>query len=653
MHSAVNTGAPASRRGPRWRSTVRVAVSEMYPGEFGHRPDRLTKPHGSLPVMPMIRLFLRSLLAGALGALLAACAVGAGDSGPKGRVGLGTTQVPAAGWLVDRTGALGLDFRHHSGEQGRKWLPMVMGSGVALFDADGDEDLDLYFTNGYDWQPGAPPPSSGPVNAFFRQEDGRFVDATAASGLGDPGYGQGIATGDVDNDGDLDVYVANLGPDELYLNDGTGRFERATVDAGVRVDGDSSSAVMCDVDRDGWLDVFVTRYVDLDPAMACHDPEDRRDFCGPQVFDGLDDVLLLNEGGGRFRDASDLLGDRFRAAPGLGVVCEDFDEDGWPDILVANDGVANHLWLNQEGAGFAERATRMGLALDLFGRPEAGMGVIVADLDGDGRRDAFMTHLQGEKNTFYRNRGPDHGFQDGGFSEGFTKESVAFTGFGVAALDLELDGDLDVAVVNGRVRSHSPALPGVRLEAPWDNLAEPNQVFLAAGEGEGEFRAGDPRFAPLDAGLCDLCAELEVSRGLAVGDLDGDGDEDLVLTNVEGPARILINESPRQGRWLRVRAVDPALGGRDALGARVELVAGEQRMVRTVSTGHGYRSASEPVATFGVPEGMGAGAVALEVRWPDGVRERFAVACLDCGMTVERGGGEDDSGRSEAPSPGP
>jgi hypothetical protein len=566
------------------------------------------------------------LLASAVCLSIAACASSRSDADRSGPPGDGEG---GGRWLVDRTAALGLDFVHHSGEQGRKWLPMVMGPGVALFDADGDGDLDLYLANGNDWRPEGPASGeSRHVNRFYRQVQGRFEDATDQSGLGDELYGQGLATGDVDNDGDIDVYVANFGPDRLYLNDGGGRFERASASAGVDVDGDSSSAVLCDFDRDGWLDIFVTRYVAFDPDTQCIDPDGDVDFCSPQAFDGLDDVLLRNEGGGRFRDASDLLGDAFRAAPGLGVVCEDLDENGWPDFLVANDGVANHLWLNQSGTGFKDLARLKGLAFDRFGQPEAGMGVVVADLDGDGRRDAFMTHLQGQKNTFYRNRGPEHGFQDQGFTEGLTRPSVAYTGFGVAALDLELDGDLDLAVVNGRVRSFSPALPGASLDAPWDRLAEPNQVYLARGDGAFEILAPE---------RCGFCDELEVSRGLAQGDLDGDGDEDLVLTNIEGPARILTNVSPRRGRWLRVRAVDPALGGRDALGARIELPLGERRLVRTLSTGHSYRSASEPVATFGIPEGEAP--AALEIQWPDGLRETFALSCLDCVMRVERGSG--------------
>lgn len=532
------------------------------------------------------------------------------------------------GWLVDRTGELGIDLQHHSGERGERWLPMVMGSGVAVFDADGDEDLDIYFANGNDWGPDADaPPADGPVNTFYRQNGGRFEDATSVSGLGDPHYGQGLAVGDVDNDGDLDLYLANLGPDQLYLNDGDGRFENATASAGIDVGGDSSSAVMCDFDRDGWLDIFVTRYVDLDPSVVCRQESGEPDYCSPQVFDGLPDVLLRNDGGGRFQDASALLEAPRRAAHGLGVVCEDLDGDGWLDFLVANDGVANHAWLNRQGAGLEESASRIGLAMDSWGRPEAGMGVIVADLDGDGRDDAFMTHLYGQKNTFYQGLDGDRGFRDAGGNRDLTKPSIPFTGFGVVPIDLELDSDLDLVVTNGRVSSDRPGLPGAPQDPPWRDLAEPDQVYRSLGEGG---------FEMLPTALCPSCAEPRVGRGLARGDIDGDGDEDLVLTHVEGPAMVLVNESPRRGRWLRVRAYDPALR-RDAIGARVTLRLGGRELARSVSTGLGYRSASEPVVTFGLPDDLEP--ESLEVLWPDGLAERFDLPCLDCTIQLERGAG--------------
>ena len=246
-----------------------------------------------------------------------------------------------------------------------------MGGGAALFDCDGDGDLDIYLTNGGVLRDGQPEPGGSP-NRFYRQESGgRFVDATESSGLGDSGYGMGVAIGDVDNDGDPDVYLTNYGPDRLYENRGDGTFVDATQDAGVRVDGWSSSAVFFDFDRDGYLDLFVARYVRHDARKRCTDSAGRPDYCKPQLFSPTPDVLLHNNGDGTFSDVSETAGIRAAVGPGLGVLAEDLDEDGWPDLYVANDGTANHLWVNNRDGSFREAAVLLGAAYNLEGRPEA------------------------------------------------------------------------------------------------------------------------------------------------------------------------------------------------------------------------------------------------------------------------------------------
>ncbi|MEE8166366.1 MAG: VCBS repeat-containing protein, partial [Myxococcota bacterium] len=315
-------------------------------------------------------------------------------------------------WLVDVTATTGVDFIHTTGGTGELYLPEIMGGGVAVFDADGDDRLDLYFTN----QNGLLPklePSTTDVNRLYRQmPDGRFEDITEASGLGDGGYGMGVAIGDVDNDGDLDVYVSNYGADRLYLNDGGGVFEDATERSGIIIDGLSASCAFFDYDRDGDLDLYVAEYVLWDETQRCTSRSGQRTYCGPLSFRAARDHLLRNEGGGRFVDVSEESGIARVFAAGLGVVIEDFDHDGWPDLSVANDGYANNLWLNQRNGRFVDDALMLGAAYNDMGQPEAGMGVLAEDLDRDGRVDLFVTHLDEETNTLYRGLPGRTGFAD-------------------------------------------------------------------------------------------------------------------------------------------------------------------------------------------------------------------------------------------------
>ena len=489
-------------------------------------------------------------------------------------------------WLVDVTAEVGLDFRHEAGAAGRFLLPEIMGSGVALLDADGDGALDIYFVNGRK--------GDGDTNRFYRQQpDGRFADATAGSGLGDNGYGMGVAVGDIDNDGDPDLYLTNHGPDRLYRNRGDGTFEEITAAAGIEVDGWSASATFFDYDLDGLLDLYVTRYVDDDAGKSCMDRAGRPDYCQPQVFPALTDVLLHNEGGGRFADVSAAAGILGSKGPGLGVVADDFDGDGLPDLFVANDGAANLLWLNRGDGRFDERAVDWGAAYNLAGRPEAGMGIACADFDDNGLPDLFLTHLASETHTLYLNQGPPAGFTDATGQSGMAAPSRGATGFGTAALDLELDGDLDLVVANGRVTRGRPHARS-SVPAPWNLFAEPNQVFLNSGKG---------LFASALAEVAPFVSVVEVSRGLAIGDVDRDGDVDILTSNTGTAARLYRNDAPRAGSWLHVRAVDPRYG-RDAIGARVTLVTGATRRMVTIRSGFSYLSSSPPVAYFGIPTGV-------------------------------------------------
>jgi enediyne biosynthesis protein E4 len=536
------------------------------------------------------------------------------------------SKATAPPYFSDITESTGIDFSYESGDRGERWLPTIMGGGVAVFDADGDGRPDIYLVDGNDDLLGKRPAGPGGNRLYLQLEDGSYRDATKESGLGDRHYGMGVALGDIDNDGRLDVYVTNYGPDRLFRNLGDGRFVDVTETSGIAVDGFSASAVFCDFDGDGLLDLYVTQYLHFHPDSRCFDPAGRRDYCGPQVFTPASDVLLRNEGGGRFQDVSEAMGITAVAGYGLGVVCEDFSGDGRMDFLVANDGSANHLWLNQ-GDRFVEAGTAMGIAYNQHGLPEAGMGIVAADFLGEGRLDVLMTHLHQQTNTYYRNLGEGQ-FIDATGVVGLGVSSLPYTGFGVFAFDIDLDGLQDLVVANGRVRSHSPPNPQAIVSPPWNRLAEPNQVFLHGPRGRFEVQAFS------ECG--DFCLQGEISRGLAATDLDGNGALDLVVVNIESPTRIYRNDAPRRGHWLRVRAWDPDLG-RDAIGARVWTRSDSGDQMRTISSGGSYLSALEPRAHFGLGE---ARPLAVDVSWPGGGSERFRPQCIDCEITLRRGEGE-------------
>ena len=562
----------------------------------------------------------------------------ADPSTPPGSAAAGSPRANApitsdSSWFTDITLDVSLVFRYANGAKDSMLLPEIMGAGVALFDFDNDDRLDLYFVNGN----GAMPDVSrapGTPNRLFRQNaEGKFVDVTERSGLGDTGYGMGVTIGDIDNDGFEDVFVTNLGPDRLYRNRGDGTFEDVTASARIDVDGWSASACFFDYDADGFLDLYVSRYLTWDARKKCFAPDGRLTYCGPLAFPPVPDVLLHNNRDGAFTDVSDAARISSVSAAGLGVVCQDLNDDGRQDVYVANDAYANQLWINQGDGTFRDEAFERGAAYNLAGAPEAGMGVVAADFDNDGFPDLYMTHLAQESNTLYRSLGGDLGFNDVTSETGLSWSSIPYTGFGVAAFDVELDGDLDIAVVNGRVK-RGDLIPGAAVPPPWNVLAEPNLFYLNDGGGEFETISGP---------VSEFVSPVEISRGLAIGDIDSDGDLDLVLTNIEGPARLFRNDTPRKGHWLIVQPFDPRLR-RVAVGARVTLVSEGKRYVRTISAAMSYLSSCDPRAHFGIPNGQRV--ERIEVDWPDGLREHFTPLPVDSSVKLIRGTGARD-GKSD------
>ncbi|MFQ5415009.1 MAG: FG-GAP repeat domain-containing protein, partial [Phycisphaerae bacterium] len=352
-------------------------------------------------------------------------------------------------FFTDIAQAARLVFAHDAGVDGTYYLPEHLASGAALLDYDGDGDLDIYVINGADHAHRSDTP---PVNRLFRREpDGTYLDRTAESGLGDPGYGMGVAVGDYDNDGFVDVYITNYGPDKLYRNSGDGTFTDVTAQAGIANARWSCSASFVDYDLDGFLDIYVGNYLYYPKPKPCTDGAGRPEYCGPQTCPPEPDVLFHNNGDGTFHDVSEPSGIASVRDRALGVVCDDFNGDDWPDIFVANDGGPNFLWINNRDGTFVQSSLLAGVAVNRFGAAEASMGVTVGDVDGDGDLDLFMTHLVHETNTLYRNVGAA-GFQDVSAACGLGVSSLKYTGFGTAFFDFDHDGLLDLAVVNGRVR---------------------------------------------------------------------------------------------------------------------------------------------------------------------------------------------------------
>jgi hypothetical protein len=548
-----------------------------------------------------------------------------GDASPK-------SSKPACRWFKEITAECGLTFVHESGARGGFHMPEIMGPGAALFDFDNDGDLDIYLINGNLTLNGEP--DDGSIrDRLYRQDDGNFVDVTESSGLGDSGYGMGAAIGDIDNDGDLDVFVTNYGPAHLFRNSGDGTFQDISQSAGINVNGWTASATFVDYDRNGFLDLYVTRYVMVDLSQRCDDAAGRRDYCGPQAFTYQPHVLLRNLGDPvtpRFADVSEPSGITSAAAPGLGVVCDDFNGDRWPDIAVANDGEANFLWINQQDGTFRDMAVLMGFAYNMHGVPLAGMGIIAEDLDNDSHPDAFVTNLTNQTNTFFHNRGDNTGFEDLTGPSGLGASSLIYTGFGTAAFDVELDGDLDLLVVNGKVQRSHPR-PGTVVPPPLDVYAEPNLLYV---------NDDGASFTAINDQLSTFTSHIEITRALAVGDIDRDGDLDVLTTNLQGPARLYRNDAKREGHWLMVRAIDPKLK-REALGAQVTLTVGQRTLVRTIRRGFSYLSSSDAAVHFGL--GSEAAVERIDVLWPDGSRERFAGAAIgpvDRHVTLIHGEGE-------------
>jgi hypothetical protein len=515
------------------------------------------------------------------------------------------TSVPSI--FTDITKQSGLNFIHEPGVDGTYFMPESLGSGCAFFDYDNDGLLDIYLINS-GWH-GKEQKARVTNHLFHQKPDHTFSDVTQASRLTGTGYGMGVAIGDYDNDGFQDVYVTNYGPDVLYHNNGNGTFTDITKASGINNPEWGTSAVFFDYDRDGYLDLYVANYVKFDPMVVCMDKAGRLDYCGPQGFAATPDKLYHNNRNGTFTDVSLQSGIGKVSGKGLGVLVFDFNRDSYPDIYVANDGEPNFLWINQKDGTFQDQAIPLGAAVNATGQAEAGMGVTAEDVDRDDDFDLFITHLRDEKNTFYRNY-VANGFQDESWAVGLAGPSIPFTGFGTGFFDYDNDGDLDLAVVNGRV-TRGPLMTKSAKPSHWDYYAEPNLLFQNDGTAHFALNAND-------AGS--FSSTVENSRGLAFGDIDNDGDIDLLVSNEGGPARLYRNDLKNKNHWLIVRAIDPKIN-RDAIGAEITIVVNGKRFLRQVAPAYSYLSNNDVRVHFGL--GTATSVQEINIRWPDGTVKKY------------------------------
>jgi enediyne biosynthesis protein E4 len=533
-------------------------------------------------------------------------------------------------WFEDVTAAWGLDFVHDPGPTGTYFMPQSMGSGAACLDFDGDGLLDIYLLH-------FGGPDSKSVNRLFRQTaPGKFQDVTDGSGVGVAGHNHGVAVGDVNNDGKPDILLSQYGGIRLFLNLGGGKFADATADSGLANLSWGVSSAFLDYDRDGWLDLVVVNYLDHDPKIECRSPEGVLDFCGPNSFAGTSSKLFRNLGhkpngdapAAKFEDVSLASGVGKVRGPGLGVAVADLDGDGWQDFFVANDGQPNRLWVNQRNGTFAEEALSRGVAMTAMGKSYAGMGVAIGDANNDGLLDLYVTHLGSEMNNLW-SQGPRGQFRDRTVDADLSKSKWRGTGFGTLMADFDHDGSVDIALVNGKVFRGGPAT-GTGLGF-WETYAEKNQLF--ANDGSGKFRD----ISPDNPAFCDY---WNVGRGLVCADFDNDGAPDLLVSAIGDRARLFRNVAPGRGNWLKVRAFDPA-HNRDAYGAEVRVRAGGREFVRVVSPAESYLCSGSPLAHFGL--GTATAVEWVRVTWPDGEKvqtEQFAVGAVNTPVVLKRGEGK-------------
>jgi hypothetical protein len=572
-------------------------------------------------------------------ALLAACETDQRVTGSAATDGSSSARDNRGDWFVDRAQATGLRFSYFNGMTGEFYFPEMLPAGVAVLDYDNDGDLDVYLVQGQvlgerkTLSQATIQPASLPLKGrLFRNDlqakpDGtrtlHFTDVTDQSGIDAHGYGMGVAAGDFNDDGCVDLYLTNLGSNQLFRNNCDMTFTDVSKHSGTNLLGWSVSAAFVDYDRDGRLDLYVGNYVQwtLATDQKCTGLTGRRDYCTPAVYQPQRDRLFHNSGGGTFSDvtATALAGGPF--GPALGVVTADFNNDGWMDIYVANDGRDNVLWINQRNGAFKNTGPLSGAAVGADGRAKGSMGVDAGDFDNDGDEDLFTTQLPAEGNNLYVNLGSGL-FDDVSAASGLGPMSLGYTGFGTAWFDMDNDGWLDLLAVNG-------AIEAVKERS--------NDVF-PYGERKLLFRnLRNGRFENVTRQAGAGFQLAEVSRGAAFGDIDNDGDVDVVVGNINGPVRLLLNAVGSRNHWLGMRLVG-ARSRRDMLGARVEVVrTNAPALWRRARSDGSYASANDPRVLVGL--GGSTELPTVRVRWPSGGVEEWRSVAIDKWTVFKEGEG--------------
>jgi len=523
--------------------------------------------------------------------------------------------------FTDVTRESGVNFHHINGASPDKHLVETMGSGGLFFDYDNDGWIDLFLVDGGSLAD-ARVDSQAKHRLYHNRSNGTFDDVSARSGIQHRDYGMGACAGDYDNDGWIDLYVTNFGPNVLYRNRGDGSFIDVTATAHVGEPRWSASCAFADLDKDGDLDLFVVNYVDADRSKTpyCGNAKlGQRFYCHPLNYPSLPNTLYRNDGRGVFTDVSEASGIVASRGNGLGLVVTDYDEDGWPDVFVANDSVANFLFRNTGKLRFAEAALGAGVAVATDGEARAGMGVDAGDYDGDGREDVVVTNLDFETHSLFRNLGEGL-FEYATRTSGIGFATLPFVGFGVAFLDMDNDTQLDIAIANGHIMDNAP------VYRSGTTYAQRNLLFR---------NTGSKRFTEIGRGAGDGFALEKVSRALATGDIDNDGDLDLLVTNNGQTADLLRNDSVR-GNSLLVRAL-VRTGNRDAIGARVRVTAGGRTQVRDLRAGSSYLGQNDLRLHFGLGDAALVGRV--EVTWPSGRVDLVSGVRANHVVTIQEGRG--------------
>lgn len=518
------------------------------------------------------------------------------------------------GWFKEVANERGITFVHNSGYRTIPLLPEINGSGAALADLNGDGWMDVYFVqSGSLYQDEA---GQWRNELYFNQRDGSFQKAANSSGAGDAGYGMGVAAGDYDNDGDVDLYVTNVGPNVLLMNDGGGVFEDVSSSAGVDDRGFGTSAAFQDFDQDGFLDLFVANYVNWHRSseVECYEGS-TRSYCPPERYGSPSaNRLFRNNGNGTFQDLSKESGISLESGHSFGVVTADFNSDGLIDIYVANDRTPNELWMNDGKFKFSNVAESYSVAADGYGLVKAGMGVASEDFDHDGDFDLLIVNLVGETDTFFRNE-KTH-FVDFTGLTGLNSVTTRYTRWGVVPKDLNNDGNIDLYIANGGVYPSG--------QRSGDIYAEPN--VLLAGQSSGSF-------VQVRQQESQGVLQVHTSRGCAVGDIDNDGGLDLVVVNRDAAPYLLVNELSLGGNWLSLEIRDHS--GRIAIGSTLSFALGGETRYAKVSRDGSFLSSSDARIHIGLGEGKLIRD--LRITWNDGHIEYFGDIKANQFVVLERG----------------